>query len=1002
MGRLRHVELWSTWSFAPGAARVGRVLLTVRNGRTKRRVGGERSKTFQVAMGDLAAPAGNDQRELADAFADVQPNRVARFVLTDGSWAEWLILDVDDASHGDGFATVTCSGLSAALEGAPAVRLVDADGRATFRFDAAGLTLAQHWTNYLAPRLTDGGLGFVVLGTDESAGAKDVVFDADNPWQAIQQLAEVFGLEVDITREDGSSEYRVHFVRRVGGGVTGPRLSTTEGASIRRRRSRVPQRTRLEGVGQEGCTIGDAVWVIASKASNDLGLADPAGGPGPLLDDAQLNGLWLEAADRTTRVQITAGVAGATQTVTVTSGAAFAIGDRVRVRADSAGTRLVGLEDPVAVAASGRISGVHRRDDIPETVNLAPNADMALWSGTASDPPDGWAAVATPTLTRTTAAQHVVSGGKSCRVETNADGEGLAGPLVTVQPTPTAPYGSGFLVVKLVSGRIRIEMVATNGTSTWVLPDGITQKAVPDPQRVGVFDANGVAGIHLKDLGATSVRMRVVQDGPGTAEFYVDAVQVTESGGQLPLVYGAGPTQLWQAVNDQLALVAPVTVRLEGDAVDFHRLDAAAFPYHQFTLGAEHEVVVPRLGLVDGIRVLEIEEDDDVEASTSLVLSSLPEDLRSLQARRPVARHVLAGAAVLQAGVRTITDGQTISPNYLQSATQAGFTPEDVGKTVWILGGGVDGIVLKTRIASLYAPSPTTRVVLTDNIAFQSTGLTAIIGPADQVATIGAGVGGARAGGAFVNDTGNLRPSAKDWASRAIDRFFAKTGSGDADTFDGVPDGATFIKVIPFLTIKADQSSITSTTVVVTITVSDPSGGAAPTISHNGGGAVTGSGPYTIARPAAGAGPILVTFTATKTGRVAQSVTVTAPEQESGGGTVPPFITALRVTAESTANNTITLAWGVENAPAGYTLDLRWERDGGADGGNEGTITGISTTSPYVFDTDLQDANVDIVAKGSGGDSKHGYAFELRMKNSGGTIVATATCFYAPYMVVTP
>lgn len=1000
MARTRHVEVWTAWPFKAGAARVGSVILTARGGRTTRRVGGERQKTFQLPIGDNAAPDGSEAKAHADAFAAVLPNRVLRFVAVDGTFAEWLVLDVDDASSGDGLATVTCVGLSGALQRAPAIRLTDAEGRATFRFDGVGLTLAQHWSAYIAPRLAEVGLDFIELGTDETAGAKDVAYNGEDPWEAVKQLAATFGKELDISRDDGTSTYKVHFVTRVGSGLTGPRLAAAENASITRRRSVVPQRTRLDGIGADGCTIGDAVWIVASKATNVIGLADPAGGPGPILRDDQLNGLYLEAANRTTRVQVTDCVGGATQTVTLTSGSAFTIGDRVRFRADSAGTRIVSLEDPVEVATHGVLAGTHRREDIPETVNLVPNADMAIWTGGPSDPADGWAAVKTPTLTRTTDAQHVQSGGKSCRVQTNEDGEGLAGPLVTVQPTALQPYGAGCLNIKLVSGRIRIEMVATDGVSSWILPDGITQKAIPDLKALGVFRLDGVSGILLKDLGATAVRMRVVQDGTGTAEFYVDACQVTESGGQLPLVFGAGPTQLWQAVNDQLALVAPTSVRLEGRPVDFHRLDPAAHPDHRFLLGATHEVVVPRLGLVDGVRVLEITEEDDTEAQTELTLSSLPEDLRSLQVRRAAIRQAAVTNAPILGGVRTITDAQMLAPDQMISPSQAGFTAADVGKTVWILGGGTNGTVLKTTIAALHSTSPTIRCTLATSVQFQGSGMTAIIGTAEQVATIGAEIGGKRAGGLLENDTGRVRPSAKDWQDRAIDRFFAKVANSDSDWFDSILDGPTYIKVIPFLTIEAEQNSITPTTVVVDITATDPSGGAAPSIAHNGGGAVTGANPYTIARPSAGSGPLLVTFTASKTGRVSQTVVVTVPEQAPGGGTVPPSIDAFYVTGgQDNTNDTIPLAWSVSNPPSGATYDIAWDHNGSWRTAG-GVATGVGG-SPLDFNTATY-GDADLVTKGTGGYETVVFQLQLRMKDSGGTIVATRDISITVFAKETP
>lgn len=178
-------------------------------------------------------------------------------------------------------------------------------------------------------------------------------------------------------------------------------------------------------------------------------------------------------------------------------------------------------------------------------------------------------------------------------------------------------------------------------------------------------------------------------------------------------------------------------------------------------------------------------------------------------------------------------------------------------------------------------------------------------------------------------------------------------------------------------------------------------GGSTLTYSvDNGSFTSLGSSPLSVSRNTAGGADKVVTIKAVYEG-ITQTDSVTVPAQGSGGGTNPPAIPAFYVTNEDAGTNVISLAWTVANAPAGYTLNLLWNRTKGADGGNEGTITGISTTSPYNFDTDTHDGSVDIVSKGTGGAVKVDYLFELRMLDSG-TVVAVATCAWLPYAVVTP
>lgn len=983
MARLTEAEVWTTWAFG-GGTRVT-LLVGLGDGEVVRKVDGERRLTCTIARGNLEAASGTEERDLANAFAEVLPGRVLRLNYDDASWQEWWISDVNDGS-GSAEAQVVALGLSGALNKGRPLALIDSEGRATFRFDAVGLTPADHFAGYILPALVANGMTFVEAGTFTPTGKLTLPYNATKPWAAIRQLAAATGCEIDITRDDGTSKYKIHLVTQVGAGLTGPRLAYRENASFRRFRSAIGQMTRGYGVAEDGATIGDGIWVVSSKSSNDLGLADPAGGPGPVGFANQLNGLYLESADQATRVAISASTTG--QVVTVSSAAAFTIGDRVRLRADSAGTRLLSLDDPASVTAYGVLADVVVREDISSATNLIPNPDQSAWTGGASVAADGYAAVGTPTITRTTTAAHRDTSPYSARVQTTADGHGYTSPSFAIKPTNLEGLLSAFVNFKLVSGQVRVELVITDGTSTWILPDGVAQKAVTN--ETGFFRARGVAGVPLLSYAPTSARIRVVQEGAGTAEFYFDSTQATMTGNQRPLVIGSGPTALHQAVNAELAVRGVIGVRYEGGVADFYRADATNYPYAQFVLGATHSILDPTLGVVDGTRVLELGESLFNQLQTRVVLSSRAEDLSSIAARAVTTR--LAPATLDFAGAgdaRIVTDGIVSGSTGFSSAT-AGFTTGDVGKSIWVFGGGVSGAVLKSRINSRSSVSV---VVMANAASVSASALTAIIGSADAVATLAAAIGGQRAGAAFVNEGGTLTNAVKDAASRPVDGMFSKVSSGDPDTFDGVADGSTYIKVIPFLTIKADQNSVTTTTVVVDVVVSDPSGGADPSIAHNGGGAVSGSNPYTVARPAAGAGPLLVTFTASKTGRVSQSTSVQVPEQAPTAGTVPPSIDTFYDSAINLGTNEITLESAVSNPPSGATYDVRYRwvaRDSAGVMIQEGLGTLSGITFPYTWALgSLGGGTADLMDKGDPGWGFLELYLQCRMKNASSLVVAT-------------
>jgi len=772
--RLERVELWSAWGFATGATRLT-LLPGLHDITDTWRVGGEGSCEAKILRGDASAAEGTEQRAYADAFAMVLPGRVVRFVFADFSWVERRIAEVTAGAADKGISSLRLLGLSSSLAKTPPITLAGTGGRDTFRFDGVGLTLAQHLDNYILPAATAIGLDFLATGVTIPTGKRDVPYDADDAWKALKKIGEAFECELefrydyeaeavylDFLPTDGRIRVDTTFERETDDTLTlvgglpvaastfgdqlvdpvGVRLEVGDNAAITRKLSEVEQRTRVYGAFAEGSTIAEAVWLVADITGSVIELADLGGGPGPVLVDDQLNGLYLEADDRITRTEVTDSDAG-DQTITVADASAFAIGDRVRFRADSGGAPVLYLDDPAEVTTHGVLAGTLRRDDIPSTVNLVDNADQSVWTGASSDPADGWTGLGSPTLTRTTTAAHIETGIYSCRVQTTTDGAGYVSPLTPVKPSP---YVSGFVSFKLNSGAVRVEMVATDGVDTWIFPDGSSQKAVTNT--TGVFVRAGVAGIDLATLGITSVRMRLVQDGPTAADFYVDAAQVTESAGQLPLVIGAGPTQGWQAVNAELAIAAPTRARYEGTMLDFYRLNPTLYPDKALARGALHVVRDPSLGLVEGVRLLEVRERPESPGQTAIVLSSLPGDLRSLRGRIPLPRTntAVSGARIIaaSAAARVVYDVTATATDETITSADFNFVAGDVGATLWIFGAGADGAIHKTTLVSVTTEA---EAEMADAAITSVTNALAILGTVDGVLTLAAGLGGTGANG---------------------------------------------------------------------------------------------------------------------------------------------------------------------------------------------------------------------------------------------------------------
>jgi hypothetical protein len=943
--KFRQLEVFSTWPFGGGTIKA--TLREVTALRRVRTIGGTERWTLSVPLS-------------ATNFVSLQPGSVLRAWFEDNTFAEGLLTDDAAVVDDKGLASFSGAGIAAALAQCPPCISVDGDGVAALRFSSGPLTWAQHWSSFIQPAIAAGDLSFVVLGTSSPAQTFEISYDGTNPWDAIQAAATATGCEIDIRLVTGSSTYTVALVKKVNSGLTGGELRVLRNATVTRTRSQIPQATRVYFEGADGATMGEAVWKVSAKSGAVITLADPAGGAGPILADSQLVGFYLEAADRATRVLIGASSASA-QTVTVSSGTAFTVGDSVRVRVDATGTRLIYLDHPVYVVAPPTGYGIKsftlKRDDLPAIANLVPNATMAKWTGSSSTPPDSWAAVGGPTLTRTATIGKFQTGGQSCRVQSTADGQGLATPLFTIAPTAINPYGSGFVTYFLTTGAVRVELVATNGTATWIIPDGVQQVATDTS--VGTFVTVGVAGIDLHALGATAVRLRIVQQGAGTADFYVDAAQYTETGGQQAFVDGSGCTQGWQAANAYLALNAPLNVRYDGSAIDFYRIDPVNYAAKQFVLGAQHPVVDEVLGYVDGVRVLELDENFLQESDTNVTLSSRPEDIRSLFSQLPPAPTApdTANTPVV-AGARTVTDAAVTASTATITSATAGFSALDVGKTLWVLSGKSDGTTLQTRIVSV---TNATTATMADTVTVSRSGLTAVYGNANDVATLASSVGGARAGSALFNQNGQLTSAVTDAQARAVQTFLAKLLTIDPDTLDSVTDGVTYLKQIPLLVIAATQTGVTSTTVTATVVALDPTGGATPTITFDHGSSVTDNhdGTYTIARQASGSGPLNVLFTASKTGRQSASAVIVAPEQPGGPAgpsltvTPTPASTSYSLAWSGTGTITLSIDGGSYATPGSSPITVTRDVPGGSDHvyafkcvGADGSIMSESVTIP--------------------------------------------------------
>ena len=662
----------------------------------------------------------------SSAWTHVKERRALRIVYTDDTFDEWRILGILEERQSPN------AKLGQIKAGPPLVDLArglvlrtEADGLVHFDFEGLQLTPTEHINSFVLPALTGDGINHFSLGTIDPTWPVDVVYAWDSPLAVLRRLAEVTGCELRI-RRNGTTDYKIDLLTQfnAAAALVDVRLGKNL-RGVQRDRSSVEQVTRVypKGAAEDGLasSMNRAVWEVVSVVGSVVRLKDTIGGDGPAQFADQLNGLYLRKTSGTlTQISATA-VISATQTdVTVASAASITAGDLVQIRKNSAGDDLTYLEAPAQKTSYGLLVGVLERQDIPDTLNLVKNPSQRAWGGASTDPPDNWTKLGSPTLARTTTAGRWRVGGKSCRVQSTADGQGLETAYVTVTPTAAAPYFSGYVSVWLESGgQVRVELVATDGSVTYVFPDATDGKAWTSQQKIWVD--LGVAGIDLMALNITQVKIRIVQDGDTAADFYVDAAQITQTAGQRPWIEGSGGTRLWQAANDYLLRTADPAVKYTIDIIDVNRLNPGAWPFDALVLGGPINVKDTGLGITASTRVIELTRNLLVRGDSKVVLSSRPEDLTDVlvrpraaprisrdpdSMRDPTVEAFFARDPLTQTTVTVRIQGRPASAKFYYYLDLASVAPPPIGASTWTLYAGPFNAVHDSsndKILSVYA-----------------------------------------------------------------------------------------------------------------------------------------------------------------------------------------------------------------------------------------------------------------------------------------------------------
>lgn len=557
--------------------------------------------------------------------------RILRVEQDDDVWDEWVIQEVVRNTQQQ-LVFVMAMDLSVLLSKSGVIAETDAFGVIRYNIDRTGLTPTQFITLYILPFCPS----WVSLGTIEPTETLDFGVNNQNPLAALKSLAQSTATEFQL-RRDGTTGYLIDLVDAIGSAAPVADLREKKNLpDTLQKRSMLEQYTRIVPLGEEiegiRGTMSRAVWKVFAVSSNTITLVDPSGGPGPLLEDDQLNGYYLRKPNGTlTLVNDSTAI---TQQVVVADGSGLAVNDLVQFRLNSSGHDLTFMRSPSAEAEFGALWGGLELDDIPSAHNLIPNPVCRDWAAT--ELPTGWTKLGTPTITKQTAAPYVENV-NAIKVQSTTDGHGVRSPSGKfVGLNAGNPHVAFYARVWLVSGMVRIEARVTPGD---VIRPELPVRATPET--LGQYTTIGMAGENFFELSPTDVELQIVQHGDTAAEFYVQFVQITESAGFLPAVEGSSGTKLWQAANEQLQKVAEPLASYESAVADLARVYPEIWGEDSaLVLGGQVRLTESRLDISGGTtRVIEIQRDYLVPAATQITLSSRPEDmsaeLRYRRNRRP-------------------------------------------------------------------------------------------------------------------------------------------------------------------------------------------------------------------------------------------------------------------------------------------------------------------------------------------------------------------------------
>jgi hypothetical protein len=616
---LVRLEVWSTFQCAGGAREA---FLPVSEC--------ERVVTIERTQHD-------DQGELvlskaSDAATYIETGKVIRFLYTNGAFTEWLVWTIDDSSRESQVMRCSLRSVLATLDTGAAVLSETTGTQSTVDLEWKALAPSEQVSKILAFAPS-----WWTAGTITPTIPVDLVPSGWLPLRALRELvtairAQAVSCELHYTR-NGTVGYYLDIVTSIGSDEDTLDVRTAKnliGTSRRRDHEKYAVEVVPLGTGSPRGTIGKTWFELTAKATHTLTFQQPVTGGKVLAFDDQLNTNYYLIDDTGTAQQITDCVAGATQTITVTSGTNFTVGRWYRPTLAS-GTEALRLRASAGTAGQVRLVESQVLDG---TTNLQTNPAMRVWTGAASSPPDGWLngeGLVTPvtTLTRTTTPGLWKYGGKSARLQhTSGASQSIFSPNLTVYvPTwATSIVFSMWLYPVAIPNQSRLfAQVDSADVGSGTL---ITSLTLNQYNRVDVT-LTSAAGNYTTGA-AHALRCRLQMQGTPASDVYCDAVQISFAATATEFVEGSNPAKLWALGNQYLATYSTRPVSYGCSFADLNMWDPTGFRWDAVALGQNASVTDSDLGITTSGRIIELKRDWKNPLASQLTIATRPEEFVSL------------------------------------------------------------------------------------------------------------------------------------------------------------------------------------------------------------------------------------------------------------------------------------------------------------------------------------------------------------------------------------